>query len=140
MIPYFMTNASLSTAILSGACMAGTSLLTTLLLLFLTFALHGEQRLFTLSLLLLLPCAGITIVLPLLSQSATAPFLQGFLLSPHLLFPLSIPLRTLQRSWVATAQELGAKKMATLRLFWWPLLQKPLFFSLSLSIIFSIVQ
>ena len=140
MIPYFMTGAPLPTTILSGVLMAGTGLLVTLLLLFLTFALHGEQRLFTLSLLLLLPCAGVAIVLPLLSHSATTPFLQGFLLSPLLLFPLSIPLRTLQRSWIATAQELGAGKMATLRLFWWPLLQKPLSLLLVLSIIFSIVQ
>ncbi|MFT8418721.1 MAG: spermidine/putrescine ABC transporter permease [Acetobacter sp.] len=106
----------------------------------LTFVFHAERHVYTLSLLFLLPSTGICVFLPLLLHSAITPFLQGFLLLPLLLFPLSIPIRTLQRSWVATARELGANKMATLRLFWWPLLQKPVALSLFLSIIISIVQ
>ncbi len=140
MIPYFLANTPLHTAVFCGALMAATSLLGTAVLLMLTFALRAERHLYTLSLSLLLPGTGLSVLLPLLTYSAMTPFFQGILLLPLLLCPLSLPLRTLQRNWATTAQELGAHKMARIRFFWWPLLQKPTALTLSLSILFSIVQ
>ena len=140
MIPYFILGASAHTALACGLLMAATGVLVTAALLFLVFTLHAERYLYAFTLALLLPTTGVCVALPLLTHSATTPFLQGFFLFPLLLFPLSLPIRTLQRNWVATAQELGANRQARLRFFWRPLLQKPLVFSLSFVTLFSIVQ
>lgn len=140
MIPYFMLSTPLSMAIGYGILIAMTGLLVTALLVFLCLATHTQQHLYTLSLPLVLPCTALSVSFPYLAYSATTPFMQGFLLLPLLIFPLSLPIRTLQPSWTATAQELGAHRIARLRFFWWPLLQKPIALTLFLSIIFSIVQ
>ena len=140
MIPYFILGTTAHTALTSGMIMASTSLLLSATLLLLVFALRAEQHLYALTLALLLPCTAICVALPFFMHSATSPFLQGFSLSPLLLFPLSLPIRTLQRSWISTAQELGANRQARLNLFWWPLLKKPFACSLFLLTFFSIVQ
>ncbi len=140
MIPYFLLGTPAHTALVNGLLIASTSLLITAILLLLVFTLRAEQRLYTLTLALALPSAGLCIALPFLMHSASLPLLQGFLLPPLLLFPLSLPIRTLQHNWIATAQELGANRHARLRFFWWPLLQKSFVFSLSLATFFSIVQ
>lgn len=140
MIPYYMLNTSIQVVCVHGALIAVTSLLATGLFLCLGIACHAEQRLYALSLALLIPCTGLSVALPFLLHTAMTPLFQGILLLPLLLFPLSLPLRTLQRSWSATAQELGANRQARLRFFWWPLLQKSSGISFFLSLFFSIVQ
>lgn len=140
MIPFLVTNAPLHTTLVSGLIIALTSLLATAAVLLLTITLRAGQRLYVLSLLLLLPCTALSIALPLIHTSATLPFLQGFLFTPLLLLPVSLPIRTLQPSWSATAQELGADTVARFRFFWWPLLQNPLALTLFLSLLCSIVQ
>ncbi|WP_338332709.1 spermidine/putrescine ABC transporter permease [Acetobacter sp. LMG 32666] len=140
MIPYYMAHASAHAALIHGFLIAATSLLTTALFLVLSVTCRAERYLYTLTLPLLLPCTGLSTALPLLWYSAMTPFLQGVLLLPLLLFPASLPVRTLQTGWAETAQELGAGRMSRLRLFWWPLLQKPACLSIFLSLVFSIVQ
>lgn len=140
MIPYYMVHASAHIALVHGLFIATTSLLATALFLVLSVTLRAEQHLYTLTLPLLLPCTGLSAALPLLWTSAITPFLQGFLLLPLLLFPAALPVRTLQTGWSETAQELGANRLSRLRLFWWPLLQKPVALSIFLSLVFSIVQ
>ncbi|WP_212350370.1 spermidine/putrescine ABC transporter permease [Acetobacter okinawensis] len=140
MIPYLALGAPAHTAWVCGIVMLATSLLVTAAFVILVFALRAEQHLYTLTLALLLPCTGVCMALPAFVHAATTPILQGFLLSPLLLLPLSLPIKTLQRSWIATAQELGANKLARLYFFWWPLLKKPLVLTLSLATLFSIVQ
>lgn len=140
MIPYLALGVSAQAALVCGVVMLVTSLLVTAASVLLVFALRAEQHLYTLALALLLPCTGACMALPVFVHAATTPILQGLLLSPLLLFPLSLPVRALQRSWIATAQELGANKLARLYFFWWPLLKKPLVLTLSLATLCSIVQ
>lgn len=140
MIPFLITGIPLQAALLSGLLIVIMGLLGTAVFLCLAIALRAEQYLYPLSLLLLLPCTGLSIVLPLILHSGFTPLLQGILLLPLLVFPLSLPIKTLQPSWFATAQELGANTQARLRFFWWPLLQKAVLISLFLSFTCSIVQ
>lgn len=140
MIPFFVTHVPFCTALISGLIMCMTSLVGAGAFLFLTITCRAERSLYTVALALLLPCTGLSIILPFLMSSGMTPFYQGLLLLPLLLVPLSLPIRTVQPSWSATAQEMGANTHARLRLFWWPLLQKPFFLTVLLSIFCSIVQ
>lgn len=140
MIPYYWGLADVHAACFHGVLIVITGLMVTALLLGLSIVLRIEQWLYATTLFLLLPCVGLSVMLPFLLSAQTTPFLQGICLLPLLLFPLSLPIRTLQRDWSATARELGADRQARLRLFWWPLLKNSACASLFLSIFFSIVQ
>ncbi|WP_086646388.1 hypothetical protein [Acetobacter sp. DsW_54] len=140
MIPYYWGLADAHTTCLHGLLILTTSLMATALLLGLSILLRVEQWLYAATLFLLLPCTVLSVALPLFFHAQTTPFLQGLFLLPLLLFPLSLPIRTLQQGWSATARELGAGRQARLRFFWLPLLKNAACQSLFLSLLFSIVQ
>lgn len=129
------TGSTLSTLLLALTALAGTAAVLAAMI-----NLRCAGIIYVLSLLLCIPATLFACALPFLWWTGITAPLQGLLLVPLLVLPLTLPLRRLPANWTATAQELGAPLSRRLTLLWWPLLKKPVLTSLVLIYVFGILQ
>ena len=129
------TGSALSTLLLALTALAGTAAVLAAMI-----NLRCAGIIYVLSLLLCIPATLFAYALPFLWWTGITAPLQGLLLVPLLVLPLTLPLRRLPANWTATAQELGAPLSRRLTLLWWPLLKKPVLTSLVLVFVFGILQ
>lgn len=140
MIAHFAGFPTPTSHLLDLALLMGSGGLCTAALLAAMVQFRCAPILYVLSLLLTGPATLLALALPAFWWTGFTPIIQGLLLTPLLVLPLTLPLRALPANWTLTAQELGASFSGRLALLWWPLLKKPALTSLVVALVFGIVQ